>query len=72
MILNLYSINDKKDGMTCPIPMSNESVAIRWYLSNREHNNDMKFTPDDFELWHIGTFDTETGELKDERREINV
>lgn len=72
MTLEMYSIKDEADGFTPPIPLTSERVAIRWYLTMRETNIDMKTNPNDFTLWKIGEFDKDDGTWTEDRREIDV
>lgn len=72
MILKMYSIKDRLNGFIPPVPFSMDEVAQRWYKEMLTENTTMKLAPDDFSLWYIGEFNTETGELTDSenRKEI--
>lgn len=68
----LYAIKDKLDGFTAPIPFGDERVAIRWYLTMCEQNIDMAHNRDDFELWYMGEFEKNTGEIKSDLRKVEL
>jgi hypothetical protein len=66
MIINRYAIYDKKSGIyDIPFYAKDDLQAIRHFhiLSRREGSNLRHFTAD-FDLTHIGSYNTETG--KDE------
>lgn len=47
-----------------PISVPTIGVAIRSFtdeVNRADQNNQMHQHPDDFELWHLAEFDTETG-----------
>lgn len=61
MIINLYSIRDIKNDFAMPFTASNDSTAVRMYkASASEKNSTLAMFPADFELWHVGSFETET------------
>lgn len=68
MILKMYSIKDELNGFTPAISMPNEETAKRWYNEMKETNTTIKMQLKDFSLWHLGEFDTETGETKNNVR----
>lgn len=72
MINNMYSVKDRLNGFTPPIPLSMDEVAERWFKELIDTNRLMQLSPDDFSLWYMGKFDTETGEYIDSeyRREV--
>jgi len=62
----IYSIRDAKaDNYGTPFFMNNEGLALRAFNdlaqdeSSTVHNH-----PEDFSLYHIGIFDSESGEVK--------
>lgn len=61
MIFKMYSIKDKLNGYTTPIPMVDDKVGMRYFKDQIIGNPTMKNTPEDFEFYHMGTFDTESG-----------
>lgn len=57
----LYAIRDVKVGFLAPMVDDNEASAMRNF-EYAVHNNDIiNFMPSDFELYHIGSFDTDSG-----------
>lgn len=72
MIMKLYSLKDRLNGLTPPIPLANDEVAQRWFKEMRTENLTVKMSPEDFSLWYMGEFNTETGEITDNenRKEI--
>lgn len=63
MILGLYSIKDELNGFTPLIPFNNEEMAKRYMKDQYESNPTIKNTPEDFSIWYICSFDTETGKI---------
>ena len=65
MIMKLYSIKDRLNGFIPAVPFAIDEVAQRWFKEMLQENTTMKLSPDDFTLWYIGEFNTETGEFTD-------
>lgn len=64
MIMNLYSVKDKLLGFAPPIPVDNDKAAIRWFESQMAARRDTdKMDPKYWDLYKVGTFNTETGEV---------
>lgn len=63
MILKLYSIKDELNGFTPLVPFNNESMAKRYLKDQIETNPTIKNTPEDFSIWYICSYDTETGRI---------
>lgn len=62
MIKPIYSVRDQKQQEYLhPICTTNESTAIREFYSTLEQVPLMRTHPKDFDLYHIGQHDTETG-----------
>lgn len=64
MKVNLYSIKDSKTGFMKPDFGLNHKAAIRDFelmLATVSGDTIMGFCPEDFDLYHIGAFDNETG-----------
>ena len=59
MIYPIYAINDALVGFQSPTLMNNDAFAMR---SFSESFADVK-SPQDYALFKIGMFDTETGEI---------
>lgn len=61
MILEMYAIKDELNGFTTPIPINTEEIAKRYFKDQMLGNPTMKNSKEDFSLWKMGTFDTESG-----------
>lgn len=64
MIYNVYCIRDLKVGYMQPSLDINDSAATRNFklgLATVSPESVMGFAPEDFDLYRIGTFDTEKG-----------
>lgn len=63
MKVNVYSIKDVKEGFQAPYTRVNDKIAIRDFLNvaRSPEPNKVTMNPEDFELWRIGTMETETG-----------
>ena len=63
----LYSIRDKKVGYMQPVIRQNDAVAIRDFLATVSLSDDtsmLSLCPSDFDLYFVGIFDDESGELE--------
>lgn len=64
MIVNVYSIRDYKSGFNAPTFENNDAVAMRNFANAcMQKGSVLSNFSDDFELWLIGKFDTENGQL---------
>lgn len=61
MILEMYAIKDELNGFTTPIPINTEEIAKRYFKDQMLGNPTMTNSKEDFSLWKMGTFDTESG-----------
>lgn len=62
MIYKLYAVRDIKVGFMAPVAQQNDSVAIRSFdTAVRQSREDLGVHPEDFDLWLVGSFDTDTG-----------
>lgn len=61
MIMQLYSIKDRLQGFIPPVPFANEQIAQRWYKEMLSENLTMKMSPEDFALYYMGEWDSDTG-----------
>lgn len=61
MILEMYAIKDELNGFTTPIPINTEEIAKRYFKDQMIGNPTMNNSKEDFSLWKMGTFDTESG-----------
>lgn len=67
MTIDLYAIKDELNGFTSPIPFTKEEMAKRYLKDQVLTNPTIQNTPEDFSIWKLGQFDTETGELIQEK-----
>ena len=68
MKLGIYSVKDTKIGYMQPFYQNNEAVAVR-NLSNAVNSpqlNNINQNLEDMELWQLGAFDDQTGEITSE------
>lgn len=65
MNLNIYTIKDSKAGTHAqPFFSVNNSTAIRSFnASIKDPSNPLSAYPEDFSLWHLGTYNDITGDL---------
>ncbi len=64
MIKGVYSIRDSKVGYLLPTADNNDSVAVRNFAAACKHPDSLLQTnPQDFDLYCIGQFDDDSGEL---------
>lgn len=61
MILEMYAMKDELNGFTTPIPFMSEEIAKRYLKDQVLGNPTVKNTAEDFSLWKIGTWDSESG-----------
>lgn len=62
----LYSIRDRKVGYMQPVIRQNDAVAIRDFvatISLSGSDSMLRLCPSDFDLYFVGIFDDECGEL---------
>ena len=66
MISKIYTIKDTKIGHMAPFLMQNDAVAIRTFenMAKQTTPNAVNTYPEDKELWEIGEFEDQTGEIK--------
>lgn len=60
MKLKMYAIKDKLGEYTTPVHYPNDDTAIRHINLMRKEDKLMSYAPEDFEMWYIGEYDTET------------
>ena len=62
-----YAIRDNLSEMyMTPVLFQNENVALRWFsgvVNSKEQNEVIFNNPADFELWKLGIYDNNTGDL---------
>ena len=68
MTLKIYAIKDTKVGFMQPFYQANNAVAIRSFTNavNSDQTNNINQNMDDMELWLLGEFNDDTGEIKSE------
>lgn len=68
MKLKIYSIKDTKIGYMQPFYQNNEAVAVRSLANavNSPQLNNINQNLEDMELWQLGAFDDQTGEMTSE------
>lgn len=66
MTLEMYAIKDELNGFAPPIPLPNEETAKRYFKEMLKTNATMQIQPNDFSIWYVGEFYTETGMLTNE------
>ena len=64
MVVKVYAMRDLKSEFMAPTYSTNDAVAMRNFESSIEQSHDVLFTHrNDFQLFRIGSFDTEKGIL---------
>lgn len=65
MIYPMFAVRDVNVGFNAPMTDVNENTAKRnfTFAINDPNNGVMHFAPKDYDLYKIGTFDTESGLL---------
>lgn len=68
MRFRMYSIRDRLSGFMTPVLEQSDSVAMRNFRmacdSQKRDSSVIAFKPDDFSLYHIADFNSETGFLQ--------
>lgn len=64
MIMNMYSIKDAKSDFGAPVPIQDNEMAKRWFDNQVKTTPFLNNYPEDFALYNLGTFDTETGKIE--------
>lgn len=59
----LVSMRDSKVGFMPPQSDVNETHAIRSFSYAINNNDEMAYSPKDFDLFKVGEFNTDTGEI---------
>lgn len=67
--MNMYAFRDIKIGYMEPFLQTNDQIAIRTFKATiRSTKNMMKEYKEDIELWCLGEFNEELGEIFPEKR----
>lgn len=65
MIYKLFSIRDKYTGFMSPAPdVSEESAKRQFAFAVNNNPGVMNFSPRDYDLYEIGTYDNESGKIE--------
>lgn len=64
MNMNLYSVRDVNVGFNQPFVEVNDETAIRGFAYAVNNSDIMGFKPQDFDLYCVGTFDTDCGKIE--------
>lgn len=65
-MMYLYSVKDVKVGFMTPKPAVSDGQIIRLFVSavmDDQEGNEFSLYADDMELWRVGKFNEETGQL---------
>lgn len=61
----MYAFRDAKIGFMQPFLQQNEAVALRTLkMAVNDENSQIRAMAEDIQLYQVGTFDDETGEVK--------
>lgn len=63
MMKKVYCIKDRLQGFLSPFTDTNDEVAMRNFDAGCKNNNIIYFNPEEFSLWRVGEFDTDSGQL---------
>lgn len=64
MILGVYAIRDKHTGFMSLTTEQNDNCAMRNFAHAMQNVDSLLYThPDDFDLFRLGDYDTDSGEL---------
>lgn len=73
MIMKMFSIHDRLNGYTPPIPFLSQDLAERYFKDQYIGNPTVRNTPEDFNLVYMGTFDIDSGTfIQDPQRDITI
>lgn len=61
MITHVYCMHDAAIGFLHPVVDQNDAMAMRHFQAACQDSPEMKIKPEDFTLYCIGSFDSETG-----------
>lgn len=60
MIFNLYAIKDELSEFAAPLCIEDDAQAVRFFKNKVFENRMMMDNPEDFSIWKIGKYETET------------
>lgn len=64
MIFKLYAIKDELSEFAAPVTIETEEQAKRYFRQLVETTKMIKDNPEDFSIWEIGTYNTESATIK--------
>lgn len=65
MTYGIYSVRDNKVGFGAPfVDMSNQTAIRGFAFAVNQKSEVMSFAPEDYDLYRVGSFDTEKGEVE--------
>ena len=76
MILHMYGLKDRINGYGAPIPFVTETkeqaeeLAKRDFMERFQTHTTVHYAPEDFELWYLGNFDTNSGTFVQKKDDI--
>ena len=70
MIFNLYAVKDELSEYASPVTIETEAQAKRYFRHIIETTKMMADNPEDFSIWEVGKFDTETGTIKSKQPKL--
>lgn len=70
MKIKFYAVKDLASNLFAnPMPVASHGVAIRSFadeINRAAQDNQLHQHPKDFELWHIGVYNAETGKFEED------
>lgn len=64
MVYNIYSVRDVKTGFANPfVDVNDESAKRGFFFAFSQNSSIINFSPADFSLYKIGTFDSSSGSV---------
>lgn len=63
MLYKLYAVRDSKVGFMMPTVELNDAVAQRNFAYAVNNNGTMNYSPNDFDLFRLGTYDTDNAKI---------
>lgn len=68
MINKMYAIKDNLSGAFFPtVPFKNDELAKRWFGGQVRYDRSLAYSPKDYDLYYVGTWDDESGTLLSEQ-----
>ena len=70
MTFGMYCIKDELSEYAAPVVVETEAQAKRYFRQMVETTKMMKDNPEDFSLWHVGIFESESGIIAGEKPKL--